>query len=329
MTQKMKQQQPKLLDQVRNVLRVRHYSYRTEQSYVHWVKRYVLFHNKRHPREMGVAEVEAFLTSLAVVRHVSASTQNQALSALLFLYEHVLDKPLGHVQVLWAQKPKRLPVVLTAEEVQTVLRHLSGVPLLAAQLLYGSGLRVIECLRLRVKDIDFGQNLIVVRQGKGFKDRTTTLPDVVRPALHLHLQQVKALHHADLQAGNGRSSLPYALAQKYPNANTEWQWQFVFPSKRLAKDPRGDDTLFRHHLHESTIQKAIKQAARKSGIPKRISPHVFRHSFATHLLESNYDIRTIQELLGHKDVKTTMIYTHVANRGVMGVRSPLDELARE
>jgi len=319
-------QQPKLLDQVRNALRLKHYSYRTEQSYVHWIKQYILFHDKRHPAEMGNPEVAAFLTDLAVTGGVAASTQNQALSALLFLYGHVLERPLGHVEVLWAQKPKRLPVVLTRDEVQGVMQHLSGTPLLVTQLLYGSGLRVTEGLRLRVKDVDFGQNLIIVRDGKGFKDRTTTLPEAVRPALQTHLQQVKALHHADLQAGNGRSSLPNALARKYPNANTEWAWQFVFPSKSLAKDPRGDETLFRHHLHESTIQKAIRKAAQSSGIPKRISPHTFRHSFATHLLEANYDIRTIQELLGHKDVKTTMIYTHVANRGVMGVRSPLDEL---
>lgn len=319
-------QQPKLLDQVRNALRLKHYSYRTEQSYVHWIKQYILFHDKRHPAEMGNPEVAAFLTDLAVTGGVAASTQNQALSALLFLYGHVLERPLGHVEVLWAQKPKRLPVVLTRDEVQGVMQHLSGTLLLVTQLLYGSGLRVTEGLRLRVKDVDFGQNLIIVRDGKGFKDRTTTLPEAVRPALQTHLQQVKALHHADLQAGNGRSSLPNALARKYPNANTEWAWQFVFPSKSLAKDPRGDETLFRHHLHESTIQKAIRKAAQSSGIPKRISPHTFRHSFATHLLEANYDIRTIQELLGHKDVKTTMIYTHVANRGVMGVRSPLDEL---
>ena len=319
-------QQPKLLDQLRNALRLKHYAYRTEQSYVHWVKRYIFFHDTCHPKKMGVDEVELFLTDLAINGQVSASTQNQALSALLFLYEHVLQQPLGHVEFMWAQTPERLPVVLTQDEVQAIMQQLSGTPLLVVQLLYGCGLRVVECLRLRVKDIDFGQQLIFVRNGKGGKDRTTPLPDRVQTPLSVHLEQVKAVHHADLQVGNGRVSMPTALAKKYPNANKEWQWQFVFPSKNLAKDPRGDDTLFRHHLHTSTIQKAIRKAGQQSGIPKRVSPHVFRHSFATHLLEANYDIRTIQQLLGHKDVRTTMIYTHVANRNMLGVRSPLDEL---
>jgi integron integrase len=318
----------KLLDQVRQKIRLKGYSYQTEKTYVQWIKRFILFHQKRHPSEMGKDEVEAFLAHLAVDKNVSASTQNQALSALLFLYRDVLNQPLHWVNVLWAKKPKRLPVVLTQEEVQAVLNCLNGLPHLVVQLLYGAGLRVTECLRLRVKDIDFGQQLIIVRDGKGFKDRTTPLPQTAVSPLHHQLQCAQKLHYKDLEEGNGRVSLPNALAQKYPNANTEWQWQFVFPSQTLSQDPRSnDETLYRHHLHPSSIQKAVRQAAKKARIAKHVTPHTFRHSFATHLLESGYDIRTIQELLGHKDVKTTMIYTHVVNRGAVGVRSPLDELA--
>ncbi|MCB9421011.1 MAG: integron integrase [Ardenticatenaceae bacterium] len=321
-------QKRKLLDRVREMIRLKNYSYRTEKAYVHWIKRYIFYHQKRHPEEMGRDEVEAFLTHLAVEGNVAASTQNQALSALLFLYNEVLRQPLGQVDVTWAKKPVRLPVVLTREEVGAVMAHLTGEPLLVTQLLYGGGLRLTEGLRLRVQDIDFGQKLLVVRDGKGQKDRTTMLPDAVVPALQAHLQVVKKQHHDDLQRGYGRAPLPNALAKKYPNAETEWQWQFIFPSSTLSKNPRGDaDVLYRYHLHESTIQRAVRKAAQQSGIAKRINPHTFRHSFATHLLEAGYDIRTIQELLGHKDVKTTMIYTHVANRGVLGVRSPLDELA--
>ncbi|MFZ1398548.1 MAG: integron integrase, partial [Candidatus Promineifilaceae bacterium] len=296
--------------------------------YVDWIKRFILFHQKRHPSEMGKDEVEAFLTHLAVDRDVAASTQNQALSALLFLYRDVLNQPLDWVNVLWAKKPSRLPVVLTRQEVHAVLNQLTGLPHLVVQLLYGAGLRVNECLRLRVKDVDFGQQLIIVRDGKGFKDRATPLPQTAVPALHTQLQTTQKLHYQDLADGNGRVSLPHALAQKYPNAPTEWQWQFVFPSHTLSQDPQSDDeTLYRHHLHPSSIQKAVRQAAKKARLAKHVTPHTFRHSFATHLLEAGYDIRTIQELLGHKDVKTTMIYTHVINRGAMGVRSPLDELA--
>lgn len=319
---------PKLLDRVRQAIRLKHYSYRTEQSYVGWIKRFILFHQKRHPKEMGKAEVEAFLNHLVTNRNVAASTQNQALHALLFLYREVLDKPLPNIDSIRAKKPKRLPVVLTREEVQAVLKQLSGVHLLIVQLIYGGGLRVNECLRLRVKDVDFGQKLLIIRDAKGRKDRTTTLPDVVVEKLKSHLAEVKAQHHRDLQKGHGRVDLPYALARKYPNANKDWGWQYVFPSHTLSKKPQSDDdTLYRHHLHASSIQKAVKQAVKKAGITKHATPHTFRHSFATHLLESGYDIRTIQELLGHKDVKTTMIYTHVVNRGAMGVRSPLDELA--
>ena len=322
----MDQQKPKLLDQVRDKIRLRNYSYRTEQSYTSWVKRFILFHNKQHPMEMGKPEVEAFLKHLAVEDNVAASTQNQALSALLFLYNEVLEQPIGYVDVLWAKKPKRLPIVLTRSEVKAVFEQLNGVPLLISQLLYGGGLRVTEGLRLRVQDIDFGQRLLVVRDGKGQKDRTAPLPDTVVTTLQQHLAEVEALHHQDLQQGHGRAPLPDALARKYPQGETEWQWQFVFPSATLSLNPRADNgTLYRFHLHESTVQRAVKQAAKAAKIPKRVSPHTFRHSFATHLLERGTDIRTIQELLGHKNLQTTMIYTHVVNRGAMGVRSPLDD----
>ncbi len=321
-------QKRKLLDRVRDAVRLKNYSYRTEKAYVNWVKRYILFHEKRHPEEMGRDEIEAFLTHLAVEGNVAASTQNQALSALLFLYNEVLYKPLGFVEVTWAKKPVRLPVVLTKKEVSAVMKHLSGASLLVVQLLYGSGLRLTECLRLRVQDVDFGQKILFVRDGKGQKDRTTTFPQVVIAPLQTHLNRVKQLHHQDLQQGLGYAPLPTALARKYPNAEIEWLWQFVFPSANLSKNPReANEKLYRYHLHESTVQRAVRQAAKLAKIGKRVTPHTFRHSFATHLLEVGYDIRTIQELLGHKDVKTTMIYTHVANRGVLGVRSPLDELA--
>ncbi len=323
----MSQQKPKLLQQVRDKVRLRNYSYRTEQSYVAWVKRYILFHDKKHPAEMGRPEVEAFLKHLAVEGNVAASTQNQALSALLFLYNEVLDMPLGYVEVLWAKKPKRLPIVLTRGEVKALLNQLDGAPLLISQLLYGGGLRVMEGLRLRVQDVDFGQRLLVVRDGKGNKDRTVPLPEVSVAALQRQLGRVEALHHHDLQQGFGYVPLPNALAKKYPNAERGWLWQFIFPSTTLSNNPRGtDDKLYRFHLHESTVQRAVKRAAQGAKIPKRVSPHVLRHSFATHLLERGTDIRTIQTLLGHKNLQTTMIYTHVVNRGAMGVRSPLDEL---
>ncbi len=316
----------KLLDQVRQVLRLKHYSYETEKTYVQWIKRFILFHQKRHPEEMGKEEVEAFLVHLAVEQHVAASTQNQALSAILFLYNEVLEAPLGWLEITWAKKPERLPVVLTREEVKAVFAQLSGEILLIVQLLYGAGLRLNECLGLRVQDIDFGQNLIVVRDGKGQKDRTTVLPERIVPALRHQLETVRKQHHADLQKGHGRAPLPDALERKYVNAEREWVWQFVFPSKTLSQNPRANhDTLYRFHLHDSTVQRAVRSAAKKAGVSKRVSPHVFRHSFATHLLESGSDIRTIQELLGHKDVRTTMIYTHVVNKGPLGVRSPLDQ----
>ncbi|MGC9394978.1 MAG: integron integrase [Anaerolineae bacterium] len=315
----------KLLDQVRDAIRRKHYSIRTEQSYVDWIRRFILYHNKRHPRDMGPSDVEAFLTYLAVEQNVAASTQNQALSALKFLYRDVLHQPLqGPITPESAKRPQRLPTVLTREEVHRVLAHLSGTHLLMAQLLYGSGLRLMECLRLRVKDVDFAQKQILVRDGKGQKGRVTMLPQSLVEALRAHLVGVQQQHKSDLAIDCGCVYLPDALERKYPNACTEWLWQYVFPASRLSVDPRTGVTR-RHHASESTLQKNVRRAAQAAGIPKRVSPHTFRHSFATHLLEAGYDIRTVQELLGHKDVKTTMIYTHVLNRGGLAVRSPLDE----
>jgi len=320
----MEERPKKLLDQVREAIRLKHYSIRTEEAYVTWIKRYILFHNKRHPNEMGSTEVEAFLTNLAVEQHVAASTQNQAFSALLFLYREVLKKELdGPIDSMRAKRPKRLPTVLTKEETLKVISYLSGTHQLMAKLLYGSGLRLMECLRLRVKDLDFAHRAVIVRDGKGAEDRVTVLPDSLIPLLQEHLQRIKALHEQDLAQGHGSAYLPDALARKYPNADKEWGWQYAFPANRLSQDPRSGITR-RHHLHESSLQKAIRQAAQLAGIEKPVSPHTFRHCFATHLLESGYDIRTVQELLGHKDVKTTMIYTHVLNRGGLAVRSPLD-----
>ncbi|MCB0044347.1 MAG: integron integrase [Caldilineaceae bacterium] len=316
----------KLLDRLRDRIRLKNYSYRTEQSYVSWVRRYILFHNKRHPQEMGRAEIESFLTHLAVDRNVAPSTQNQALHAILFLYREVLEQPIPErINALRAQERRRLPTILSATEVQQLLDQLSDVPHLVALLLYGSGLRVREGLSLRVKDVDFNQRHIVVRSGKGDKDRITLLPESAVPELEAQLQVAKALHERDLAQGYGRAPLPYALAKKYPNADREWGWQFVFPSSTLSKDPQREDSpLYRFHLHESMIQKAVRSAARAAGLTKPVTPHTLRHCFATHLLEAGYDIRTVQELLGHKDVKTTQIYTHVLNRGPNGVRSPLD-----
>jgi len=320
----MEERPKKLLDQVREAIRLKHYSIRTEEAYVTWIKRYILFHNKRHPNEMGSTEVEAFLTNLAVEQHVAASTQNQAFSALLFLYREVLKKELdGPIDSMRAKRPKRLPTVLTKEETLKVISYLSGTHQLMAKLLYGSGLRLMECLRLRVKDLDFAHRAVIVRDGKGAEDRVTVLPDSLIPLLQEHLQRIKALHEQDLAQGHGSAYLPDALARKYPNADKEWSWQYAFPANRLSQDPRSGITR-RHHLHESSLQKAIRQAAQLAGIEKPVSPHTFRHCFATHLLESGYDIRTVQELLGHKDVKTTMIYTHVLNRGGLAVRSSLD-----
>jgi integron integrase len=317
---------PKLLDQVQGVLRVKHYSIRTERVYLDWIKRYILFHHKTHPAQMGAAEVEAFLTHLAVAGKVAASTQNQAKSALLFLYREVLAIELPWLDnVTQAKMPQRLPVVLTVSEVKSVLNRLDGTLGLMAGLLYGGGFRLMECVRLRVKDVDFAMRQVTVREGKGFKDRVTMLPESAIAPLQAHLARVRALHDEDVAGGYGAVYLPYALEKKYPNAAKEWGWQYVFPSRNLSVDPRSGVTR-RHHLDEKSLQRAVKRAALQAGIAKPATPHTLRHSFATHLLQSGYDIRTVQELLGHKDVQTTMIYTHVLNRGGKGVQSPLDNL---
>lgn len=317
---------PKLLDQVRDKIRLKHYSIRTEQAYTDWIKRYILFFGKRHPRDMGAREVEQFLTHLAVNGKVAASTQNQAKAALLFLYKEVLAIELPWLDnVEQAKAPKRLPVVLNRDENQAILLRLSGTPHLIASLLYGTGMRIMECLRLRVQDVDFKRREILIRDGKGFKDRVTMLPQSLLPVLQVHLAKVKELHDADLAQGNGAVYLPYALERKYPNAAREWLWQYVFPAAKLSTDPRSG-TVRRHHIQEQSIQRAVKQAARDASLTKPASPHTFRHSFATHLLEGGYDIRTVQELLGHADVSTTMIYTHVLNKGGKGVTSPIDLL---
>ena len=317
---------PKLLDQVRNAIRSRHYSPKTEESYVHWIKRFIFFHNRRHPVEMSEKEIAQFLSSLASELHVSAATQNQALNAVLFLYRDVLRKEIGYVDgVVRAKRPHRLPVVLTRQEVKSILGALDHSDWLMVMLLYGAGLRLMECLQLRVKDIDFTTNQIVVRAGKGDKDRHTMLPTAVKEPLATHLELVKKQHRRDLERGLGRVALPNALERKYPNAGKEWGWQWVFPASSHYTD-RATGGKHRHHLHESVLQKAVKQAVREAGISKPATPHTFRHSFATHLLEDGYDIRTVQELLGHTDVTTTMIYTHVLNRGGRGVNSPADRL---
>ncbi len=315
---------PKLMDQVRDKLRVKHYSIRTEQAYSGWIKRYIYFHGKRHPKDMGAAEIEAFLTNLAVEGNVSASTQNLAKSALLFLYREVLEIELPWLDnVTQAKVPKRLPVVLTVSEVQNVLSRLNGTHLLIASLLYGGGMRLMEAVRLRVKDVDFERREILVREGKGFKDRVTMLPETVLAPLQAHLKKVKTLHAEDLAQGYGEVYMPFALDKKYPAAGRDWSWQYVFPSKNLSVDPRSGKTR-RHHVDEKSVQRAVKQAVRDAELTKPATPHTLRHSFATHLLQSGYDIRTVQELLGHSDVSTTMIYTHVLNKGGRGVVSPLD-----
>ena len=315
---------PKLLDQVRDKLRVKHYSIRTEESYVGWIKRYIYFHDKRHPKNMGARDIEAFLTHLAVQGKVAAATQNLAKSALLFLYREVLEIQLPWLDnITQAKAPKRLPVVLTVSEVQAVLSRLTGTHALIASLLYGGGMRLMEAVRLRVKDVEFARHEILVREGKGFKDRVTMLPEAVVAPLKAHLAKVKALHNEDLAQNYGEVYLPFALDKKYSNAGCEWKWQYIFPSKKLSVDPRSGKTR-RHHLDEKGVQRAVKQAVRDAELTKPATPHTLRHSFATHLLQSGYDIRTVQELLGHSDVSTTMIYTHVLNKGGRGVVSPLD-----
>ncbi len=320
-------QQAKLLDRVRIAIRTRHYSLRTEEAYVGWIRRYIFFHNKKHPLEMGEPEINAFLSQLAVKDRVSASTQNQALCALLFLYRNVLEKPFPQLEnLIRAKRPTRLPTVMTRAEVRSLLHRLSGEERLIATLLYGAGMRLLECLRLRVKDIEFGLNRILVRDAKGQKDRFVPLPIVVRQVLASHLARVKRWHEEDLARGNGSVYLPNALERKYPGSDREWCWQWAFPARDLSEDPRSGARR-RHHLHERVLQRAVREAARSAGVKRQIGCHTLRHSFATHLIQDGYDVRTVQTLLGHKDLKTTMIYTHVLNRsGGQGVRSPADAL---
>lgn len=314
----------RLLDEVRQAMRVRHYSIRTEQAYIQWIKRYIYFHNKKHPAEMGAEELSAFLTHLAVNKNVTASTQNQALSALLFLYKQVLGIELPWLNdVIRAKRPSRLPVVLPKEQVIQVLGGMQGTNALIARLLYGTGMRLMEAMRLRVQDIDFDYRQITVRLGKGGKDRVTMLPDTLIEPIQAQLADAQGIHQMDLKEGFGCIYLPYALAKKYPNACREWRWQYVFPSIKRSRDPH-DGMIRRHHLDEKNIQRAVRESARRCGILKRVTPHTLRHCFATHLLESGVDIRTLQELLGHQDIKTTQIYTHVINKGANAVRSPLD-----
>ena len=318
-------QSPKLLDQARGILRAKRYSLSTEQSYINWMKRFILFHNKRHPKDMGEAEISQFVTYLAVKENVAASTQNQALCAIIFLYTYVLKMDVGDLNIYWAHKPKRLPTVLSQDEVKRALDQLSGTNKIMASLLYGAGLRLSECLNMRVKDIDFEQNQIIVRSGKGEKDRTTILPKSLIPDLKKQIERVKRLHEQDLKAGFDSIYLPYALEKKYPNAGLELGWRFLFPAPHISTDPR-TGIRRRHHIYETVLQKAVKTAVRKAGITKHATCHTLRHSFATHLLEAGYDIRTIQTLLGHKSLETTMIYTHVINKGGMGVKSPMDNI---
>jgi len=319
-------QKPKLLDQVRDAIRTKHYSHRTEEAYLQWVKRFIFFHNKRHPTEMGELEINQFLSHLAVKGNVASSTQNQALSAILFLYREVLKQEIGHLnEVTWAKKPETLPEVLTREEVKAIMNQLSGVDWLMAMLLYGCGLRLVECLKLRVKDIDFNRHQIIVRRGKGAKDRLTPMPKNLREPLQKHLAHVKKQHDKDLANGFGAVDLPYALERKYPGDNREFGWQYVFPSAAISPN-RISGMKQRHHASERGLQRAFHEAVRKAGINKHVHCHTLRHSFATHVLNGGCDVRTLQVLLGHADLNTTMIYTHVADTGAMGVRSPAETL---
>lgn len=318
--------QPKLLEQMRDRIRALHYSIRTEQAYLGWVKQFILFHHKRHPSEMGSNEINQFLTFLAVKRNVAPSTQNQALSAILFLYKHILNDQLDQVEdFIRAKKSPRLPVVLTKDEVAELFQYLSYPFDLISALLYGSGMRLMECLRLRIKDVDFKYRQITIRDGKGAKDRQTVLPATLIEILKTHVKRVQTLHQIDLQRGFGEVYLPYALQKKYPNAAKEPAWQYLFPAKSISKDPRSG-VFRRHHLSASLVQKALHKALKQTGITKQVGCHTLRHSFATHMLEDGYDIRTVQELLGHKDVRTTMIYTHVLNKGGLAVVSPADKI---
>jgi integron integrase len=317
-------EKPKLLDLVRSRIRLKHMSRRTEEAYVYWIKRFILYFDKRHPREMGEREVERFLTHLAVDEHVAAATQNLALNAIIFLYKHVLECDLGQIRdVARATRPKRIPVVFSQQEIHKIFSQLQGVTRIMVGLLYGSGLRLKECLRLRVKDVDLERNLVTIHEGKGDKDRVVPLSSMIKEDLRLHLKMIALQHERDLRNGFGNVKLPNDLAGKYPNASKQLAWQFLFPASKVSKDPRGA-TLMRFHLHESALQRPIKEVLSKVVPLKSGSAHSFRHSFATHLLEKGYDIRTVQELLGHKDVRTTMIYTHVMNRPGLAIRSPLD-----
>ncbi|MBC8180808.1 integron integrase [candidate division KSB1 bacterium] len=318
-------QKPKLLDQVRAAIRTKHYSIRTEESYVSWVKRFILFHNKEHPKDLGEKEINEFLTHLAVKENVAASTQNQALCAIIFLYKHVLKIEIGDLgEMVWAKKPQKEPVVFTQLEAEKILDKLKGKYWIMAMFLYGSGLRLLECLRLRIKDIDFDYKSVTVRDGKGQKDRTTILADKIVDPLKKHIDNTKVLHEKDLANGYGSVYIPYALEKKYPTIEKEFGWQYLFPATKLSIDPRSGIKR-RHHLDETVLQKAVKQAIRKTGITKHASCHTFRHSFATHLLQRGQDIRTVQELLGHSSVETTEIYTHILKRGGLGVKSPADD----
>jgi integron integrase len=314
---------PKLLDQVRITLRTNHYSPKTEESYISWIRQFIIYNNKTHPENLGKEEIQKFINYLAIERHVSSSTQNQALQAILFLYKKIIKKEIGWLEdIKHVKRIKYLPVVFSKGEVTKIFEYLNGIPKLVISILYGGGLRLSEGLNLRVKDIDFDYKQILIRDGKGAKDRHSILPVSIMPELRAHLNNVYRQHKIDLKKGKGRTKLPNALAVKYPNAGNEFGWQYVFPADKFIKD-KETGLIFRFHIHESTIQRAVKEALRKAKITKPGSPHAFRHSFATHLLENGYDIRTVQELMGHQSVKTTMIYTHVLNRG-LGVRSPLD-----
>jgi len=320
-------QPPKLLERIRTAIRARHYSIRTEESYVAWAKRYIVFHNRKHPSAMGAVEINEFLSDLAVVHNVSASTQNQALSAILFLYRVVLEEEVPWLEnLIRAKRPARIPVVMTRREVSALIAQMNADSLsLIVRLLYGSGMRMLEALRLRVKDLDFDRGELTIRDAKGRKDRITILPQSLISELQVHVKLVRELHDRDRAAGGGRVYLPEALSRKYPSAPGEWVWQYVFPAARISTDPRSGERR-RHHVHERAVQRAVRRAALAAKIQKAVGVHTLRHSFATHLLENGYDIRTVQELLGHSDVKTTMIYTHVLNKGGLAVRSPVDEL---